>query len=89
MYRIEYTDDAIKDIKKLDKNVPSARKKLVALLEELKEHPRSGTGQVEQLKHLEEETWSRRIDRRHRLVYRIYEHKVIVLVVSAYGHYEE
>lgn len=64
-----------------------AIKKLNALLEEIKEHPTTGTGQVEVLKHYKEETWSRRINKEHRLVYRVYEERVEVLIISAYGHY--
>jgi toxin YoeB len=41
------------------------------------------------LKHYDEETWSRRINREHRLVYRIYDNVVEVLVLSVYGHYDQ
>ncbi|WP_262907323.1 type II toxin-antitoxin system YoeB family toxin, partial [Flavobacterium psychrophilum] len=34
-----------------------------------------------------EETFSRRINREHRIVYRINENTVTVFVLSAYGHY--
>lgn len=34
-----------------------------------------------------EETWSRRINKEHRLVYRINDDTIEVLVISAYGHY--
>ena len=71
----------------LQKRAPQAIKKLKSLLAELQEHPRTGTGQVELLKHYKEETWSRRINKEHRLVYRIHEDIVEVLVLSAYGHY--
>ncbi|MEG2243359.1 MAG: Txe/YoeB family addiction module toxin [Muribaculaceae bacterium] len=87
MYRLKFTEDANASIKKLNKKVPNATKKLAQLLLELQEHPRTGTGQVEQLKHFSEETWSRRITKEHRLVYRINDDVVEVLVVSAYGHY--
>lgn len=76
-----------KDLVLLQKKAPQALAKLAKLLDELKEHPRSGTGQCEQLKHYQEETWSRRITREHRLVYRIYDDIVEVLVISAFGHY--
>lgn len=62
----------------LHKNAPQAIKKLKSLLAELQEHPRTGTGQVELLKHYKEETWSRRINKEHRLVYRIHEDVVEV-----------
>lgn len=64
-----------------------AIKKLNALLEEITNHPTTGTGQVEKLKHYKEETWSRRINKEHRLIYRVYEEVVEVLIISVYGHY--
>ena len=87
MYRIVFTEDAQKDLLMLQKKAPLAIKKLKSLLVELQEHPRTGTGQVELLKYYTEETWSRRINKEHRLVYRIYDDVVEVLVLSTYGHY--
>jgi toxin YoeB len=87
-YELDFSDQANKGIafhkKAGDKAV---LKKLNALLEELIEHPRTGTGQVEVLKHYSEETLSRRINREHRLVYRIREETVQVLILSTHGHY--
>jgi toxin YoeB len=51
------------------------------------QHPTTGTGHPEPLKGKPEGRWSRRITDKHRLVYRIYEDTVVVLVLSAYGHY--
>ena len=87
MYVIRFSDEAQKDLVLLQKKAPTAMKKLRALLAEIAEHPRTGTGQVEQLKHFKSETWSRRITREHRLVYEIHEEYVRVLVISAFGHY--
>ncbi|MDR0892617.1 MAG: Txe/YoeB family addiction module toxin [Mediterranea sp.] len=89
MYRIVFTKDAQKGLIKLQKKAPAAIKKLNVLLRELEEHPKTGSGQIEQLKHYDEETWSRRINREHRLVYRIYDNVVEVLVLSVYGHYDQ
>ena len=50
MYRIVFSNDAKKDLKELSKKSPQAVKKLSKLLEEIWEHPRTGTGQVEPLK---------------------------------------
>lgn len=88
MYVIEFTEDAHRDILALQKHAPQAINKLYRLIDELREHPRTGTGQVEQLKHFKNETWSRRITREHRLVYEIHDNEILVLVISAYGHYE-
>lgn len=78
-YLIRFTDDATNDIKRLKRGEPKAYRKVVKLLEELKLHPYSGTGHVERLKHYREETWSRRISDKHRLVYRVYDEVVLVL----------
>lgn len=87
MYRIVFTEEAQKDLQLLHKKAPQTIKKLKSLLVELQQHPRTGTGQIEQLKYYTEETWSRRINKEHRLVYRIYDDVVEVLVLSTYGHY--
>ena len=89
MYRVIFSSDAQKDLIKLRKKAPIAIKKLISLLKELEEHPRTGTGRIEQLKHCSEETWSRRITSEHRIVYRIHDNVIEVLVLSVYGHYED
>lgn len=89
-YSIELTPNAEKDIEKLKK---SGDKRILikidGLLNELREHPKTGTGKPEQLKHYETPTWSRRITDNHRLIYRIQEDRVVVLVLSFWGHYGE
>ena len=62
-------------------------KKIVDLFEELRTHPKSGTGKVEQLKGDYSGLWSRRIDKGSRMIYRIEDDKVIVTVVSLKSHY--
>ena len=89
-YEVILTDDAKKDVKKLEKSGDKrSLKKLFLLLEELEEHPTFGTGKPEQLKHYQIPTWSRRISDKHRLVYQIKEEVVTVLVLSSWGHYED
>ena len=87
-YKIEYLPEVKEDIEKLKKiGNKSILKKLDNLLEELRNHPKTGTGHPEQLKGLPGR-WSRRITQKHRLVYRIEDEIVVVLVISAFGHYE-
>lgn len=62
-------------------------RKTATLLEELKEHPRTGTGKPEQLKHNLSGLWSRHIDQKNRLVYTIEENILTVHIISAKGHY--
>ena len=87
MYRIVFTEQARKDLKLLYKKTPLSIKKLAQLLDELKEHPRTGTGQVEPLKGYDGSVYSRRITREHRLVYEVYDDVVEVLILSTFGHY--
>jgi len=88
MYEVILSEKAIEGVALLQKHCPNALPKLSKLLEELKLHPRTGTGKVEQLKGCSEETWSRRINQEHRLVYRIHDNTVQVLVLATYGHYK-
>ncbi len=86
-YLLSFSNQASKDIdfhKKSGNKV--LLKKLLVLLEELSEHPTTGTGKPEQLKHNLAGYWSRRIDQEHRLVYKIMENN-IVRIYSAKGHY--
>lgn len=78
----------------LKKHLLSGQKKLVekvfSFLKEIVEHPTTGTGQVEQLKGFEQRlVYSRRIDKKHRLIYEIFEEEKRVEILSAYGHYDE
>lgn len=63
-------------------------KKIIELFEELKVHPTTGTGQVEQLKGNLAGLWSRRITKGERIIYSIEDEKVIVTVLSLKGHYD-
>jgi toxin YoeB len=62
-------------------------RKISQLVENIAETPKTGIGKPEQLKHKLAGHWSRRIDREHRLVYKINEDEKIVEVVSVKGHY--
>lgn len=89
-YILEITTIARKDI---EKHIQAGDKKLLAklntLFDELREHPSYGTGKPERLKHYPGDTWSRRITDKHRLIYRIHDKKVTVLILSAWGHYSD
>jgi toxin YoeB len=62
--------------------------KILLLFNELREHPRTGTGQVEQLRGNLSGYWSRRIDKGSRLIYSINDDTVLVTIVSLKGHYD-
>jgi toxin YoeB len=68
-YQIEITPEAEKDIEKhLKIGDRKILNKINKLLNELREHPKTGTGKPEQLKHFDIPTWSRRITDKHRIV---------------------
>ncbi len=89
IYSIEFTPKALEGIEKLKKsgNKPLLIK-LKKLLLELTEHPYSGTGQPEMLKHSLSGFWSRRINKEHRIVYAVNEKSITVTVISTVGHYK-
>ena len=88
-YELRFTSRANQDLANLAKNEPKVFQKALRFLEELTEHPKVGTGHPEPLKGQPEGRWSRQITKKHRLVYRIFEHEVHVDVLSAWGHYDD
>ncbi|MCC8175202.1 MAG: Txe/YoeB family addiction module toxin [Bacteroidales bacterium] len=63
--------------------------KILNLFEELKEHPYTGTGQVEPLKGNFAGSYSRRINKQHRMVYKVEDNIVTVVVLRLRGHYND
>lgn len=63
--------------------------KIKKLLEELQEHPETGTGKPEALKEDLSGFWSRRINGEHRLLYKIDEPNEVVQVYRFKGHYNK
>lgn len=86
---LKYFKQAVLDAERLQREEPKAFKKFLSLEEELREHPRTGTGKPEPLSGDHAGQWSRRITKKHRLVYEIHDQEVIVLVLTAYGHYDD
>lgn len=89
MYEIQFSERATDDAEKLRLHEPKAFKKLEKFVAELAEHPYTGTGHPEPLKGDRSGQWSRTITKKHRLVYEVHDDVVVVLVLSAYGHYDD
>lgn len=64
---------------------PATLKKIFALMREIRRTPFEGTGQVERLKHIDKNVWSRRINQLDRLVYMVEDDQINFL--QARGHY--
>ncbi len=89
-YRLSFSPQSIKDIRKIKESGDfKLYNKLSNILDELLEHPNTGTGKPELLKHYEKPTWSRRLSRQHRLIYTIEDRTVTVYIISAWGHYDD
>lgn len=86
-YNVQIKDQAVDDLKFLLRNEPKAYTKALKLIGELYDHPSTGTGHPEPLRGFGAERWSRRITQKHRLVYDIHATEVVVVVLTAYGHY--
>ncbi|MCH8535475.1 MAG: Txe/YoeB family addiction module toxin [Flavobacteriaceae bacterium] len=87
-YKIEITKSANQDLKKHKKSGnKSVLNKIDKIYKELQLHPYTGIGKPEQLKHNLTGYWSRRINKKDRLVYKVEEDIVTVYIVSAMGHY--
>jgi toxin YoeB len=89
MYKIILSPKALEDASKLRFSEPKVFKKLSDFIEEIKVHPKTGTGHPEPLKGSPEGRWSRKLSKKHRLVYRIFEKEVYIDILSAYGHYDD
>ena len=88
-YSVILSPEAASDLARLRKNEPKAFDKAYRLLNELLEHPRTGTGKPEPLSGDRAGQWSRHITQKHRMVYSIEDAIVEVYVLSSYGHYDD
>ena len=89
-FRIKVTKIAQKDI---EKHLKSGNKVSISainkILEDLLENPYEGYGNPEALKYEYSGYWSRKINQKDRLIYRVDEDIVTVFVISAMGHYSD
>ena len=88
-YYVDIKEKAQYDLAKLLKDEPNAYRKAMKLIAELYEHPRTGTGKPKLLSGDRAGQWRRKINDKHRLVYEIHDTEVVVIVISAYGHYDD
>lgn len=89
-YEIDLTKFARKQIEEFRRAGDKVSlNKIDSLLNELREHPYTGTGKPEALTGNYVGFWSRRINQKDRLVYTVKEEIITVSVVQAKGHYSD
>lgn len=87
-YTLKITDTAKKHLEKLHASGNKALiNRIERIFEELSLHPYDGIGKPEALKHNLSGYWSRRIDDKNRVVYQVDNEKIIVIIITAKGHY--
>ena len=86
MYKIVYTKIAVKDIPNL--KAVHLEKTAKALIEIIKENPYQTPPPYEKLVGDLEGLYSRRINIKHRLVYKVLEEEKVIKILSLWTHYE-
>ena len=69
------------------KTDPKIAKRIVRLLNDIKEHPFTGIGKPEPLRFELSRKWSRRINQEHRIIYSVNNMSVEVYILSMRYHY--
>jgi len=86
-FKIRFTDLALQHLEFWHKSGQKAHiKRIEKLIQSIKETPASGIGKPELLRHNLAGRYSRRIDKEHRIIYRIEDQTVFI--ISMKGHYE-
>lgn len=89
-YSLRVEKKAVKDLEKIYKSGNREDiSKVERIFQELEEHPQTGTGKPELLRNELAGLWSRRINKKDRLIYEILDMEVVVVVLSAQGHYSD
>ncbi len=86
IFEFEFKDTAIEDLEFWRKNDPKIIKKIESLLKSMKQMPYSGIGKPESLKYDLAGYWSRRINKEHRIIYKVDDN--IITIYSLRSHYE-
>ena len=83
--RVLFDDSAWDEYVRWQRRDPDAVRRINALIRDIQRDPYQGIGKPEALRHTLSGYWSRRIDREHRIVYRV-EGDVLLIVQLRY-HY--
>lgn len=76
---VTYTPTALDDLRYWLKTDKKLADRILSLLEETRRTPFEGSGKPEPLRFQLAGCWSRRIDREHRLVYKVEEDEIVVI----------
>lgn len=86
MKQIAFEQSAFEDFVAWADENKKIHQRIVDLIKDILRHPFSGLGKPEPLKHELKGYWSRRINKKHRLVYTVTD--TAVIIISCKYHYE-
>jgi len=87
MLEIQFSKSADKDFEFWCHSDRRTTQKIISLLEEMAQTPFVGKGKPEALKHEYSGYWSRRLNSKDRIIYRVDEQAGILYIVSMRKHY--
>ena len=87
MFTPKYSKRFTKEFERFRKYDEETTAKIKILVADILEHPMEGLGHLERLWHLGGNVWSRRIDKKNRLVYEIIDN--VILFTQCRGHYND
>lgn len=89
MYTVKFDAKVEKIISKWKKSNPLLHKKLVKIVIAIAENPRAGIGHPEPLVGGGDVVYSRHITAHDRIIYRIHDEEIYVIVLELEGHYND
>ena len=87
MKNLEFDPDAFEDLEWWVEHDRRTALRITKLIREILREPYEGTGQPEPLKHELIGCWSRRIDREHRSIYRVFDDENKIRILACRYHY--
>ena len=86
-YKIAFPPRARRDFDEWKKTDAKTVEKIKEILRDMAEHPYSGIGKPEALKHNLAGKWSRRTNRTDRIIYSVDGSIILIYIFSMKGHY--
>lgn len=87
MRKVVFSPSALNDLKLFKSGNPKLVFRILEIITDIQSDPFKGIGKPEPLKENFKGFWSRRIDDKHRLVYKVTND--LIEIYSCYGHYSQ
>jgi toxin YoeB len=88
IFKLTFKKSALKEILKISEN-KALQKKLQNILADIQTNPYSTSFMFERLKHNFQGYCSKKLSKGDKIIYKVYDDEVKVLIVSVLGHYKD